>query len=45
MRHCCYTSVSDWPGGLYATPSVCGSKGGAPIAGAWYAMQYHGKEG
>ncbi|EAR88746.1 pyridoxal-dependent decarboxylase domain protein (macronuclear) [Tetrahymena thermophila SB210] len=45
LRHSCYTSLSDWPGGFYATPSVCGSKAGAPIAGAWYAMQYHGKQG
>lgn len=45
LRHQTYTSVSDWPGGFYATPSVCGSKPGAPIAGAWYAMMYHGREG
>lgn len=36
--------MSDWPGGFYAVPSTCGSKPGAPIAGAWYAMMYHGRE-
>lgn len=45
LRHCCYTSVIDWPGGFYTTPSAAGSKSGAPIAGAWYAMQYFGREG
>lgn len=45
MRQQTYTSVSDWPGGFYATPSVSGSKAGAPIAGAWYAMMVHGREG
>lgn len=45
LRKCCYTSVSDWPGGFYATPTVSGSKGGAAMAGAWYAMMIHGREG
>ena len=45
MRQCCYTLVSDWPGGMYATTSACGSKAGAPVSGAWYSMMFHGRDG
>lgn len=45
LRECCYTCVSDWPGGLYATFASCGSKSGASVAGAWYAMMKFGREG
>ena len=37
-------SQSDWNGGIYATPTIMGSKSGALIATAWAAMLYHGKE-
>ncbi|VVU95378.1 Pyridoxal-dependent decarboxylase conserved domain [seawater metagenome] len=35
-------SHSDWNGGIYATPTIMGSKSGALIASAWAAMMYHG---
>ncbi|KZT62011.1 PLP-dependent transferase [Calocera cornea HHB12733] len=40
-----YFSMNNWPGGLYASPSMSGSRGGAVLAGAWAAMQYMGQDG
>ncbi|KIP04601.1 hypothetical protein PHLGIDRAFT_129375 [Phlebiopsis gigantea 11061_1 CR5-6] len=34
-----------WMGGLYASPSIAGSRPGSLIAGTWAAMQYMGSEG
>ncbi|PPQ90627.1 hypothetical protein CVT25_006610 [Psilocybe cyanescens] len=34
-----------WPGGIYASPSLSGSRPGALIAGCWAVMQYMGTEG
>ncbi|EGR31485.1 sphingosine-1-phosphate lyase, putative, partial [Ichthyophthirius multifiliis] len=45
LRQFCYTSVSDWPGGLYAVPSISGYRTGTQISGAWYVMMVTGKEG
>ena len=36
-------SKIDWNGGIYATPTLMGSKSGALIATTWAAMMYHGK--
>ena len=36
-------SKVDWNGGIYATPTLMGSKSGALIATTWAAMMYHGK--
>jgi glutamate/tyrosine decarboxylase-like PLP-dependent enzyme len=43
-RHqfCVYT---DWPGGIYASPTMTGTRPGGPIAAAWAVMQYLGNEG
>jgi len=38
-------STSSWIGGIYATPTLQGSRSGAPIAGAWIAMLYYGYNG
>ncbi len=35
-------SQLDWNGGIYATPTIMGSKSGALIAATWAAMLYHG---
>jgi sphinganine-1-phosphate aldolase len=32
----------NWNGGIYATPTIMGSKSGALIAATWAAMLYHG---
>ena len=37
-------SKTDWNGGIYATPTLMGSKSGALIATTWAAMLYHGKD-
>ena len=34
-----------WPGGLYGTPGIAGSRSGTPIAGAWISMMKMGEEG
>ncbi|RHW71948.1 sphingosine 1-phosphate lyase [Trypanosoma brucei equiperdum] len=41
-QFCC---VADWPGGMYCSPAVCGSKNGSVIAGAWASMVRLGEEG
>ncbi|EDV22663.1 uncharacterized protein TRIADDRAFT_28705 [Trichoplax adhaerens] len=45
QRHLQYFSVSDWPGGIYASPSIAGSRSGAVIAGCWAAMVSMGWSG
>jgi sphinganine-1-phosphate aldolase len=35
----------DWPGGIYASPSAAGARGGAPLAAAWAVLNFLGKEG
>merc|ERR1719244_2275242 len=35
----------DWPGGIYATPTIGGSRAGGIIAACWAAMLFFGKEG
>ena len=43
-KHSIFINI-DWNGGLYATPSMPGSKGCAPFVGAWISMVKNGKEG
>lgn len=38
-------AYTDWPGGVYATPNVSGSRPGGPIASSWAALKYLGMEG
>ncbi len=38
-------AYTDWPGGVYATPNVSGSRPGGPIASAWATIKYLGTEG
>lgn len=42
LRHFQYFCTISWPGGIYATAAAPGSRSGAPIAGAWFAMVYNG---
>lgn len=35
----------DWPGGLFASPSILGTRPGGAIAAAWAVMNYLGEEG
>ncbi|KAK4054284.1 Dihydrosphingosine phosphate lyase [Microbotryomycetes sp. JL221] len=45
LRRYQYSVMTSWPGGVYATPSMAGSRPGAVIAGAWAAMQHMGIDG
>ncbi len=38
-------AYADWPGGVYATPNVSGSRPGGPIASSWAVLRYLGMEG
>jgi sphinganine-1-phosphate aldolase len=45
LRRFQYYVTATWTGGVYASPSLSGSRPGALIAGTWAAMQYMGSEG
>jgi len=45
LREYQYYVYPDWSGGVYASPSLAGSRPGALIAGTWAAMQYMGQDG
>ncbi|BGP49254.1 Dihydrosphingosine phosphate lyase [Rhodotorula kratochvilovae] len=40
-----YSVTTTWPGGVYATPSMSGSRPGAIIAGAWASLVHMGIDG
>lgn len=43
-RHQFYVTT-DWPGGMYGSPAVLGTRPGGAIAAAWAIMNYLGDEG
>lgn len=45
LRRYQYYVNPDWTGGVYASPSLSGSRPGSLIAGTWAAMQYIGSDG
>ncbi|KAJ1969498.1 Dihydrosphingosine phosphate lyase, partial [Dimargaris verticillata] len=45
LRHCQYFVTTDWAGGIYASPTIAGSRPGALIAGCWAAMVRMGEQG
>eukprot|EP00050_Salpingoeca_kvevrii_P016888 m.59692 g.59692 ORF g.59692 m.59692 type:complete len:578 (-) comp7232_c0_seq1:178-1911(-) len=45
LRHGMYSMYADWPGGVYGTPTMAGSRPGALVAATWAAMVKHGREG
>ena len=44
LRHQFFVAT-DWPGGIYASPTLPGTRPGGPIAAAWAALQSMGEEG
>ncbi|XP_068631006.1 sphingosine-1-phosphate lyase [Battus philenor] len=42
-RHCQYTVTTEWPGGVYGSPTVNGSRAGGLIAACWATMMYVGR--
>ena len=45
LRRYQYFQMADWPGGIYASPSMTGSRSGGLSASTWAAMVYLGEEG
>jgi glutamate/tyrosine decarboxylase-like PLP-dependent enzyme len=45
LRHHQYFTFTDWPGGLYATPTFAGSRPGGLSAACWAAMVSIGESG
>ncbi|RVE53200.1 hypothetical protein evm_002033 [Chilo suppressalis] len=43
-RHCQYTVTTEWPGGVYGSPTVNGSRAGGLIAACWATMMYVGRD-
>ena len=44
LKHQFFVST-DWPGGIYASPSMPGTRPGGPIAAAWAALKSVGRDG
>ncbi len=40
-----FFAYADWPGGLYGSPTVAGTRPGGAIAAAWAVMRFLGREG
>jgi len=45
LRHYSYFTMTDWPGGLYNSPTMAGSRPGALSAEAWAALLNMGQDG
>ncbi|XP_003743455.1 sphingosine-1-phosphate lyase [Galendromus occidentalis] len=40
-----FSAAGDWPGGVYITPTVAGSRSGAVVACCWATLRYYGRGG
>ena len=45
LRQKQYFVATNWPGGLYATPTILGSRAGGLIASTWATMMFLGEDG
>ncbi|KAL7079789.1 hypothetical protein ACQ4LE_001348 [Meloidogyne hapla] len=45
LLHHQYFAVTEWPGGIYATPTLPGSRAGLNIALTWATLLYFGRSG
>ena len=45
LRRYQFCSHANWPGGLYGSPTMTGSRPGAAIAASWALLHYLGEEG
>jgi len=45
LRRHQFFATSDWPGGLYGSPTLAGSRPGGAIAAAWAVLNYLGADG
>ncbi|KAG7190951.1 hypothetical protein KM043_007002 [Ampulex compressa] len=44
-RHFQYTITTDWPGGIYGSPTINGSRAGGIIAACWATLMFFGYNG
>ncbi|MEX0801079.1 MAG: aspartate aminotransferase family protein [Dehalococcoidia bacterium] len=45
LRRRQFFTYADWPGGLYGSPTMAGSRPGGAIAAAWAALNHLGEDG
>jgi sphinganine-1-phosphate aldolase len=45
LRKYQFFAFTGWPGGVYGTPNISGSRPGGPIAASWALLKYLGMEG
>jgi sphinganine-1-phosphate aldolase len=45
LRKYQYFAYPEWPGGLYATPTIAGSRAGGLVAACWASLASIGKQG
>ena len=45
LRRHQFFAYTDWPGGVYASATLAGTRPGGPIAAAWAVLHYLGEEG
>jgi sphinganine-1-phosphate aldolase len=45
LRHHMYSFCVDWTGGIYATPTLTGSRAGSVVAACWASMMHYGENG
>jgi glutamate/tyrosine decarboxylase-like PLP-dependent enzyme len=45
LRRCQFFVSTDWSGGIYASPTMTGTRPGGSIAAAWAVLNYLGEEG
>lgn len=45
LRRLTFFSCPTWPGGMYVTPTIAGSRSGAVISGTWAALMKMGRPG
>ena len=43
LRRHSFCAISTWPGGMYVTPTIAGSRSGSVIAGTWAALMKQGR--
>jgi glutamate/tyrosine decarboxylase-like PLP-dependent enzyme len=45
LRRKQFFAATDWPGGIYASPTMAGTRPGGAIASAWAVMNFLGEQG
>lgn len=45
LRKCQFYAYTDWSGGIYASPSLVGTRPGGAIAAAWAMLHFMGRKG